>query len=265
MLESKSYIPSQDKRFDVSSDSISRERILAVKVAFETLKNEVPFFAGVTVFGSLSKGKKIDETNENNDIDMVVFLDRDKYDQTIDKFAKETKNFILIPMIAEINVIEEELKSSDLENGSEVYLVNRMREIINSNLKNKIYFHEGLMGEDTRFISLDGDDSIFSRVEEHDYCYRHLWGYIPEESLFFDYAAPFFLDVGGGLRKYRKSFIKKLEQQPLDKAEHLWDIVHKSMIYWERKNEIPEKIVKSYPKTFIDAKKYYGDKEIMLE
>ena len=66
------YIPSSDKRFEISSDVFSRERINAVKETYKILKNEIPFFAGITVYGSLSKGKKLDETNIDNLLSKVL-------------------------------------------------------------------------------------------------------------------------------------------------------------------------------------------------
>ncbi len=75
--------------------------------------------------------------------------------------------------------------------------------------------------------------------------------------LYLAYAEPFFLDVGGGLKPYRQAFIKRLQQEPPERAEYLWGLVHKAMTWWERQDAIPPNIAHSFPATFKAAQAYY--------
>lgn len=250
------YIPSQTKRFEISKDSFSKERVTAVHEAYKQLKQEVPFFAGITVFGSLSKGKALTkQTADKSDVDFVVFLDRDEYEKTIEKFARITSGFV--PMQRLYSSDKEKVRQDGLQNGAMEYVFYRARDIIKANIVNLAQgAKKKFAGNLASFISLEGNESIFNLVDLHDWFVEQT-GYDGEENLW-DYAAPFFLDVGGGLKKYRRAFIKRLSEEPTDRAEYLWSIVVKAMKYWERKEEVPEEISRSYPTTFEDAKKYYG-------
>jgi hypothetical protein len=70
-------------------------------------------------------------------------------------------------------------------------------------------------------------------------------------------AAPFFFDIGNGLRKYRESYMKKLLSLPESEAEGLWQKNVTAMKTWERRNDIPDAIASTYPPTLADAMKYY--------
>jgi len=78
MIESKktSYIPSEKKRYDVCDDTISRERIKAIHCVLHETRGEHTFLVGGIVFGSLIKGKRLNEqTAQETDIDLVLFID----------------------------------------------------------------------------------------------------------------------------------------------------------------------------------------------
>lgn len=250
------YTPSETKRFEVSNDPFSRERIAAVHAAYKVLKKEVPFFAGITVFGSLSKGKTLDEGSaDKTDMDFVIFLDRSDYERTIEEFAKRD-DFIPTPMIGAS-------KERQLRDGAMDYVRKRAVGIIRVNVSHPVKLEERIRAGNAYFIDLDDEnlDSIYNRVDFHDEGKRVTRGLGPESELWLAYATPFFLDVGGGLKKYRQAFIRRLQQEPPERAEYLWSIVLKAMKYWERNNVIPDRLTHSFPATFEEARKYYLDKQ----
>lgn len=256
------YTPSETKRFDVSKDPFSRERIAAVHAAYKTLKEEVPFFAGITVWGSLSKGKALDEkTADATDIDFVIFIDRDDYRRTIEDFAKreDFKPRKKLSGIDQDPDFLERVRQGALEGGAEDYLLRRTVELINANVNKPVKLSTKVHAGEMEFISVDSEkyDSLFSQVSGHDEAKEITKGLGPEDELWLAYASPFFLDVGGGLKKYRRAFIEQLMNEPPERAEYLWGIVVNAMRHWERKDVIPDRIKRSFPATFEEAKRYY--------
>lgn len=72
------YEPSQEKRFEISGDEYSRERIEMIRLFYDKLRSFFGVSMGLVLFGSLAKGKKLDvETKENADIDFTLFIDLD--------------------------------------------------------------------------------------------------------------------------------------------------------------------------------------------
>ena len=57
------YVPSPDKRYEISKDEFSRRRIEALRDIHHELQAEFPIPISISVFGSLVKGKKVDLRN----------------------------------------------------------------------------------------------------------------------------------------------------------------------------------------------------------
>lgn len=73
------YEPSQVKRFEISKDRYSRERLQALRVTIKELRSKHPFIISAVLFGSLSKGKQLNEDTEGqSDIDAVIYIDEDE-------------------------------------------------------------------------------------------------------------------------------------------------------------------------------------------
>lgn len=72
-------------------------------------------------------------------------------------------------------------------------------------------------------------------------------------------AAPWHLDVGGGMRRYRLAFLQELQLLPQSEQERLWQVVHKAMVTTERGiDPLPQAITRQFPSTATEAYRYYG-------
>lgn len=84
------YSPSQEKRFEVSEDEYSRERLKVAELFYDKMKQIFDVSIGLVLFGSLAKGKKLNhETKESADIDLTLFVDLDEYQ---DKYIENLRN-----------------------------------------------------------------------------------------------------------------------------------------------------------------------------
>lgn len=259
------YAPTTARRFELSHDEYSRERVRALLKAYRTLKGEVPFFAGITLYGSLSKGKKLTgETAPSTDIDLFAFIDVDLYEATISNFEQENEEFQKKvkyvskhdPAMRSLYNVEE-VRRENVRKAAQAFIEDRITEIMLAELK-----QQGLSSDkisiETDFINIrdDDNDSISNKILAHNLTVDSGLPGPKEENLLF-VAAPFFYDIGGGLRKYREAFMKKLLAEPADVAEEQWKIVVEAMKTWERQNQVPDSVTHTYPQTLEEARKYY--------
>ncbi len=131
------YTPSQIKRFEISSDPFSRERLAKVLEAYKQLKQEISFFAGITLFGSLSKGRKLDEHSARySDINFVAFIDGDQYEKTIDEYErnnpefKKVLDYVLKYKPGSLSDDMERVRPDNVRKATQVYVAKRVREIL---------------------------------------------------------------------------------------------------------------------------------------
>ena len=75
-----SYEPSKKKRFEISEDEYSRERLATIKSFYERMQESFGVSMGIVLFGSLAKGKKLNnEIKDSSDVDFTLFVDIDEY------------------------------------------------------------------------------------------------------------------------------------------------------------------------------------------
>lgn len=268
------YDPTEKRRFEISQDEFSRERIRALNKAYRILKEEVPFFAGITVFGSLSKGKELTaETASSADMDLAVFLDDDLLEKIVDNFEQENVEFH--------NKVEWVLDNRPYEIGPEgprdplsrpanvrraayVFVADRIKDIVTAETKNHPVPREKI---DIKNFSLsvneDNDRSIFAEVVSSIDHFENETDLDVKKGHVRRVAAPFFLDIGGGLTKYRKAFFEKLLNLPPQEGQKYWRLAVEAMKSWERwdqqeeKIKVPDSIASTYPETLAEAVKYY--------
>lgn len=189
--EKVSYKPSQTKRFEISHDPISRERITALTTTIKELRRKHPFVAGAILFGSLSKGKQLDEnTADKSDVDFTIYLDTDRL--TGDYSIHETFK--------------------------------------------RVFTHHNL--ED--FAAANNNDL--------------------EPLHYSSVALPWGLDVGGGMAKYRKTYLTQLLQLSKEERDLEWKVTARVIKFYERQGDISEGVKGQYPETFDEALSYYGIK-----
>ncbi|MEK7070968.1 MAG: hypothetical protein AAB966_04120, partial [Patescibacteria group bacterium] len=234
------YEPTTKRRFELSHDEFSRERVRALLKAHRQLKEEIPFYAGMTLFGSLSKGKELTEdTATFTDLDIFAFLDRESFKETIKEFEHNDqfkeyfeKVYMKHPMHSASDM--NRVRDSNIETAAEYFIKHRIQSIIEAETKKSV--PEKLVKVETEFISLNDEtgQSIFGAVIFHDEWMRD-FGYFKDAELanFQSIAAPFFYDIGNGLRKYREDYMRKLLSPPLDEANKHWKLSVDAMKTWE--------------------------------
>lgn len=89
------YSPSVNKRFEISDDEYSRERLIAVKSFYETMHHSFDIPMGLVLFGSLAKGKKLDsEKKDASDVDFTLYIDLDEYKRKYIANLRNNKDFL---------------------------------------------------------------------------------------------------------------------------------------------------------------------------
>ncbi len=89
MKESYNNPGPERRRFEISQDEITQERIGILKKIHEELKDELPEYSGITIFGSLSKGKKLNQENAaKSDIDMTIWIDEGLMEQQFEEGSR---------------------------------------------------------------------------------------------------------------------------------------------------------------------------------
>jgi hypothetical protein len=88
------YLPSQEKRFDISKDEYSRERLKVAELFYDKMKQIFDVSIGLVLFGSLVKGKILDNnTKESADIDLTLFVDLDEYQDKYIENLRKNRDF----------------------------------------------------------------------------------------------------------------------------------------------------------------------------
>lgn len=235
--QTERYTPSETKRFEVSQDPYSRARLRAVIDTARDLQQTDPFFLGVSLWGSLSKGKELTtELLPTTDIELVAFYDAEKFQE-----SGLDENYNMAKRI-----------STEVKKGITSHLAEQ-GDTPDINLS-------------VRGLAFEGEYSMLARVmdlvtgnyrDEQDL--NQLVGAI---SAFFGF------NPSGGLKPYRVQFFEKVASiMPEEKADKLWNIVSENVIkvvergvHGTTKAHIPQGIEKFYPSTFKDAAHYYGAK-----
>lgn len=259
------YAPTTRRRFELSHDTLSHERVRALLDTYREMKEEVPFFAGLTLFGSLSKGKRLTPTSaQQTDIDLFVFFDRDAIQahlpwlvenpdfQTF--FQQYFMHSSLGKSLRKVASPEQLLH----QYAPQEYVLSKTREKIIRhthgsviNLENSIHI-KGLS------LQNDSPHSIYGWIQQNDRDLTipgRIGAVLPQSYL--HTVAPFFYDIGGGLRPYREGFLRKLAELPEKEGNRIWAKFVLALHVWERKGNIPTEIADTYPKTVAQAIEYY--------
>lgn len=221
-------------RFEISKDEESKERVKTILYAFRALNRNVPELKiGFSLFGSLSKGKKIDENNKDRtDIDLCIFFD----DETISNFESFKSIYQKIEKLifGRNEVFDDEYYrfTDPLLRYSKVEILLSL--FLDRTIGNKYHLQSFFQKIKTDTILNDPD--FFE-----DICAR--------ENVYL--ITLFGLDIGGGLMRYRKRFIRTLLEFDKIKRERIWKQIIERLKTGERGyGVIPEKVLKQYPEDF---------------
>lgn len=263
--EKHPFPPSQEKRYEISPDIFSRDRIQAVYKTVMNLKAQYPFVAGLTVYGSLSKNKFLQFSDMGKtDIDANLFIDVDilrDFQSQLHEDEKYLNEFELVQKDMEEEGIEkpslDEIEFRTIRN----FITDRFAEICEGT---------GTMFAETcsavtlnvRRIAFEGPYSLQERSFIH---FPHPSFGDPDnietQRELNTIAAAWTLDVGGGLKPYRDRFLSALGQLDPQITEQRWQFIRRISIKWERnrweqEDSVPEKIRSQYPATFQEAIRY---------
>lgn len=245
--------PTEDRRFHVSADPFSRERLSALRRLFKKLHVEFPFHFGLTFGGSLAQGRKLNAENANrSDVDYSIFVDADSIRSN---FPGD------ITRSAQVEVRDIFGRSSDDPEDKRLELVRRLVAGSADKWFNEDTAHFGIPPSESHpnvyLISLSDRYSLMDRVEDMEIV--TVVGFpLAEENLRFILTTIFNLEIGGNMRLYRREFIAQMRKLNPAVAEKRWQLVADAVEYYERRNKIPPNLRNQYPSSFKDAVWVYG-------
>jgi predicted nucleotidyltransferase len=198
------------KRFEIQSDDFIRERLDIIQSGIEEMQEEDPNVLGLTMFGSMVKGK----AHETSDVDGYLFLDAERLAQEEEQLAAQ-ENREARPVTFDIGdtgnlstypgehlydvykpLIKEKFTKGDLLNEEQISDVNIRpisEEIIDRHLSSLLQASK---------LSENSEDGV--DIE-------------PSQNLY----GLFHLSIGHGLEKYRQQVIEKLEEFGSE-GEEIW-------------------------------------------
>lgn len=265
--EGDQYKSHPEKRFHISEDEFSRERVEFLKELHDKVTEEIPGInVGFTLFGSLSKGKELTaETARNSDIDAAIFIDSDDVEKKFDEIVK-TNSGGAFGKMAKIRIPEQKV---DVYTGIMTQELRAVREYVATRF--------GGLEQDRRFkkeasggplspnipykknlfiyaISMNGPRSIFQVVQDY---YSAIQEKRSDDIRDREQMVSrfFHLDVGGSMKKYRLHFLQRLaDMEDHDRAKELWDVTVYAMKVQERYKweELPEELKRVYPSQDLD-------------
>lgn len=240
---------SKDKRWKISEDESSRERIKTIKEIHTYLKTQVPDVTiGFTLFGSLSKGKKLDEsTARETDIDLVIFIDDSELVKNFAKMAREHPESEFIRRMQQSTPFKE----TDLFILLRLFTIETFRNRFRTEETGQqlhLEFEEiGLKGKSSILAVADG---LYKHKPKDDDSFETEWFITWSIRL----SRYFHLDVGGSMKKYKDNFYQELAQRlakggrDAAEAESLWRNIVLAMKVEERhKRDLPNDLREKFP------------------
>lgn len=259
MKEKIPYQPIEEKRFAVSHDPFSRERLQLLKDLKTELEQRLGFRAYLSLFGSLSKGKQLTaESAPAADIDLTIFLDgadlREKHEKALKNdflYARFFRDAAGRVDYGSTETRRETAQVAAVESYARSYIAQQHEGGTHQLGFSKDYQEENIPQITTRPI---WPDSIMRRVEEASALAERTG-----DELFFatELSRFFHLNVGGGLEPYIRSFLADASALPKEQRDEYWHMIKSSVEFTERKNVIPEEMRGRFPQTFEDAVGYF--------
>lgn len=243
------YTPPAEKRYAVSRDSATQERIEFIRDLQKKLTEYFGIEIGITLYGSITKGKDLSdrEVAAASDIDCNIFFDGDyaseHYGELLEKFPG-LKNY-------------NQPNPNDSLKDQEFYKQNIFRYFIKHEIPGIIErdgkMPAGLLQPEVLLTST-------RRLEDIDFHLEELQG---GDGNYFtgptrdmpDIARLFQLDVGGIAPKYRTIFLKALSGRNKETQEKVWGLIISKIRSQERYSG--GSYIKNLPKTFAEGYEKY--------
>lgn len=263
------YEPIQEKRFAVSPDAFSRERLKFVMDIKTEIESKLHFRAYLALFGSLSKGKPLDAVRASkSDIDLKIFIDGADLREFHEVALASDSRY------AELYKDQARNYGVDVSVAIEPAQLDAMQHWVICYLAEKGYEKRAQLGFDPRSVISDHDievlpiwpNSIMKAIKKLDVRRTELeaegnpaWLDYKNGYGLADKVARFFhLNPGGGLNTYIRSFFVEAIRLSRDERNRYWDEIRLSVANAERNGVIPEEMKGCLPATFEDATAYYG-------
>ena len=258
-LEKVRYQSSLRKRFEVAPDPFSRARISFLREMANSIRGELPGAVGLSLWGSLSKGKVLTEVSApQTDIDLSVFLVIDQIPEVQDRWLSHNPDqaALFAKMIQEEGAADPLIPAGSVSFPSPEPLIVRW-------LLRQCFFRARAAEERTKF-SPKKPDWLFlntiSLLPEHDRSIWKFWdslGGLQGNELYRDImrASLFSLDVGGGMRPIRIAFLREVHRR--GKGESVWEEV-KAAVRATAYTDRPDRFISDFPQSWAEALSYYG-------
>jgi len=233
----------KEKRFLPATESFAKARLDNFRSGIKSFQKEHPEVLGATVYGSMIKG---DQAKETSDVDAFLYIDKENLPN-----GEKSKD---------IDVLESEYRSGFLkslnisqEEASKYY----------GDLRPKLLDDQVLNNDINARVEYDNQMKAYKKMLEEKYTYEasdEEKGKLlsQEPQLKNDLAIPgmFHARVGGGIEKYRRLFLDKVNALPdKEMAEKIWKDVCFELKTYEERSDPNKKI--EVPQTLNEALRVY--------
>lgn len=288
----RGYTEPRKRRFHITSeDEFSRERIQAIKETYRELYKEFPQLSlGMTVYGSLVKDKRLSnkETALSTDVDHNIFLDLSAFEKQYHEIYGHLTR-IKAHMPSEL----QEHPAGTLEEPPFWFVSTWLEHYLTYRIAQAVYCAanpEADMGIDTeaeRRISYLRDRYAVQPLSLYTYRQRGenetdlgpfavikrytegLQNLTANDSIPFikarSIAQLFLLDVGGGMKPYRRAFFTGLLTLEESQRQELWKIIRTVTEGLERRDGMPDTVKGRLPEKWEDALAYYQCSDLLHE
>ncbi len=250
-----------EKRFVLSPEEFSRERLQAVKDEIAEMQAKYPEVLSLCMFGSMVKGT----AHEGSDIDAYLYIDSElaaqregiPEEEILEHYPDDNQTY-LTKEVAKKYILEfrEGLKEkAGLEDEAVEHVRSRpiSEKVIYDEIESLLdYYKRKEEFEANTEKWFDSEPPKGSDIEAL-VAYQKAKPERPEH-MSPSLGSMFHLDAGGGIRKYRKVFVQKLSQMGAE-GERIWTdtIMGTEML----ENNLSLDDTKRYPRLLKDAMKAY--------
>lgn len=243
------YTPPAEKRYAVSRDSTTQERIEFIRDLQKRLTEYFGIEIGITLYGSITKGKDLSDSKvaAASDIDCNIFFDGDyvseHYGELLERF----------PEMKKYNPLNPNDSLSFQELCKQTFFRDFLKQEIPKIIKLDGSMPQGLLAPEVILTSTQRlQDVDFHLDELNGGDGNHLLGMTPDMP---DILKLFQLDVGGIAPKYRAIFLKALSEKSRETQEKVWGLINSKIRSQERYRSEPG--IKNLPRTFAEAYEKY--------
>jgi predicted nucleotidyltransferase len=251
-----------EKRFVLSTEEFSRERLNAVKNEVVEMQQKYPEVLSLCMYGSMVKGT----AHEGSDIDGYLFIDSElaseraglSEEEILEKYSYDNQMYLTKDVAEKYSTeFREGLKQKvNLKDEDVEHIRSRpiSKKVIDDEIETLLRYYRELEKHEVDMEKwFDSEPQRGSNIDD-------LLAYQKSKPKRPEYVAPslgpmFHLDVGNGIKKYRKLFIEKLNQLGIE-GEKIWEDTIRGTEMLENNLSLDED--KHYPRSLKDATKIYS-------